>query len=207
MQHPEQISAEAAPCDVLVIGGGPAGSCAATLLAQQGWRVVMLEKAVHPRFHIGESLLPLNIPILERMGVLEKVREVGMLKLGADFPADDGSFNVFDFSRTLRDTPKFAFQVKREEFDHVLFQHARDCGVDARDGLGVDAVDFDDDGQITVHAGDQRWRPRYLLDASGRDTFLGAKLKIKRKNAQHASAAALRLDVAVGYRPRPFGSY
>ena len=200
MQHSEQISAEAAPCDVLVIGGGPAGSCAATLLAQQGWRVVMLEKAVHPRFHIGESLLPLNMPILERMGVLEKVREVGMLKLGADFPADDGSFNVFDFSRTLRDTPKFAFQVKREEFDHVLFQHARDCGVDARDGLGVDAVDFDDDGQITVHAGDQRWRPRYLLDASGRDTFLGAKLKLKRKNAQHASAAVFSHFRGVAHR-------
>ena len=189
MQHPEQKTATPEPCDVLVIGGGPAGSCAATLLAQQGWGVVMLEKCVHPRFHIGESLLPLNMPILERMGVLEKVREVGLLKLGADFPADDGSFNVFDFSRTLRDTPTFAFQVKREEFDHVLFEHARESGVDARDGLGVDRVEFADDGQITVHAGDRTWQPRYLLDASGRDTFLGNKLKLKQKNTQHASAA------------------
>lgn len=189
MQHPEQKTATPEACDVLVIGGGPAGSCAATLLAQQGWGVVMLEKCVHPRFHIGESLLPLNMPILERMGVLEKVREVGLLKLGADFPADDGSFNVFDFSRTLRDTPTFAFQVKREEFDHVLFEHARDSGVDARDGVGVDRVEFADDGQITVHAGDRTWQPRYLLDASGRDTFLGNKLKLKQKNTQHASAA------------------
>ena len=105
MQHPEQKNTSPQPCDALVIGGGPAGSCAATLLAQKGWRVVMLEKAVHPRFHIGESLLPLNMPILERLGVLEKVREVGFLKLGADFPADDGSFNVFDFGRTLRESP------------------------------------------------------------------------------------------------------
>lgn len=189
MQHPEQNNASSAPCDVLVIGGGPAGSCAATCLAKQGWQVVMLEKAVHPRFHIGESLLPLNMPILERMGVLEKVRAVGLLKLGADFPADDGSFNIFDFGRTLRQSPAYAFQVKREEFDHVLFEHARECGVDARDGLGVDRVEFADDGQITVHAGEHRWQPRYLLDASGRDTFLGGKLKLKQRNSRHASAA------------------
>lgn len=176
--------------DVLVIGGGPAGSCAATILAQKGWRVVMLEKDRHPRFHIGESLLPMNMPILERIGALEKARTVGLLKLGADFPATDGKFNVFDFSKTLNpDTPNFAFQVKREEFDQMLFEHAREQGVDARDGTRVERVEFDDNGAITVHAAGQRWRPRYLLDASGRDTFLGNKLKLKRKNPRHASAA------------------
>lgn len=176
-------------CDVLVIGGGPAGSCAATLLAHQGWRVVMLEKDRHPRFHIGESLLPLNMPILERMGVLEKVRAIGLLKLGADFPADDGSFNVFDFRKTLRAAPDYAFQVKREEFDEVLFAHARESGVDARDGVRVERIEFAGD-DIHVHAADgSHWQPRYLLDASGRDAFLGGKLKLKRKNARHASAA------------------
>ncbi|PJK08026.1 hydroxylase [Lysobacteraceae bacterium NML120232] len=176
--------------DVLVIGGGPAGSCAATVLAQKGWRVVMLEKDRHPRFHIGESLLPMNMPILERIGALEKARAVGLLKLGADFPAIDGTFNVFDFGKTLNPgTPDFAFQVKREEFDQMLFEHAREQGVDARDGIRVERVEFDADDAITVHAAGQRWRPRYLLDASGRDTFLGNKLKLKRKNPRHASAA------------------
>ena len=56
-------------CDVAVIGGGPAGSTAAALLARQGYRVIALEKAHHPRFHIGESLLPMNLPLFERLGV------------------------------------------------------------------------------------------------------------------------------------------
>lgn len=185
---PVQPDAALTP-DVLVIGGGPAGSCAATLLAKKGWRVALLEKDHHPRFHIGESLLPMNMPILEEMGVLESVRAIGVLKLGADFPGDNGSYNRFDFSRTLRGCPDFAFQVKREEFDRVLFEHARMHGVDAREGVKADAVRFDADGGIHVQAGGQTWRPRYLLDASGRDTFLGGKLGIKRKNPRHASAA------------------
>src|SRR5690606_21681377 len=68
--------------DVLVIGGGPAGTTAATFLARRGWKVTLLEKDVHPRFHIGESLLPMNLPILERLGVLEQVRQIGVYKPG-----------------------------------------------------------------------------------------------------------------------------
>ncbi len=185
---PPEARAAATP-DVLVIGGGPAGSCAATLLAAKGWQVTLLEKDRHPRFHIGESLLPMNMPILTEMGVLEKVRAIGVLKLGADFPGENGHYNRFDFSRTLRACPDFAFQVKREEFDQVLFEHARECGVDAREGVKASAVRFGADGSIEVEAGGQRLRPRYLLDASGRDTFLGAKLGLKRKNPRHASAA------------------
>src|SRR5256886_7727824 len=76
-------------CDVAVIGGGRAGSTAAALLARRGYRVMALEKAHHPRFHIGESLLPMNLPIFERLGVLEKVRALGVYKRGADFEADN----------------------------------------------------------------------------------------------------------------------
>ena len=168
--------------DVLVVGGGPAGSTASTFLARKGWKVLLLEKQAHPRFHIGESLLPMGTPILERLGVLERVREIGVLKLGADFPVDDGRYNVFRFDRTLRPGANYAFQVKREEFDQVLFEHARANGVDARERVTVDRVEFGADGRPRVaHARDEQGRAleihaRFVLDASGRDTLLGVDL-------------------------------
>ncbi|HVI57815.1 MAG TPA: NAD(P)/FAD-dependent oxidoreductase [Luteimonas sp.] len=181
--------------DVLVIGGGPSGSTIATLLAREGWQVTQLEKERHPRFHIGESLLPMNMPILQRLGVFDQVAAIGMLKLGADFPRDEGGYNTFDFARALDAKFPHAFHVKREEFDRVLFEHARASGVDAREQVKVERVDFGADGRPgLVHAVDAggeplAFRPRYLVDASGRDAFLGGKLKLKRRNPRHQSAA------------------
>lgn len=194
--------------DVLIVGGGPAGSTAATVLARRGWRVLMLEKARHPRFHIGESLLPMNLPILERLGVLDAVEAIGVRKNGADFPRPaDGRTLLFAFSRALRDSPDHAFQVRRDEFDRLLFDHARGTGADCRDGVTVERIDFAADGRPALahaRADDGRTfavRPRYLLDASGRDTFLGGRLKLKRKNPKHQSAAIFSHFEGVERRP------
>jgi flavin-dependent dehydrogenase len=182
-------------CDILVIGGGPGGSTAATLLARRGWKVVLLEKAHHPRFHIGESLLPMNLPVFERLGVLDKVRALGVFKPGADFEADNArGYNTYAFARALGSSPPHAFQVWRQDFDRMLFEHARANGVDAREGAEVMDVDQRDSRRTTVAVKTDTGetctvQARYVIDASGRDALLATRRKLKRRNPQHQSAA------------------
>jgi flavin-dependent dehydrogenase len=184
-------------CDyeVLVIGGGPAGSTAATLLSRLGRKVILLEKAHHPRFHIGESLLPMNLPLFERLGVLDKVRAMGIFKPGADFEADnERGYNSFAFKRAIGNSPPHAYQVWRQDFDKMLFDHARATGAEAREGhevVSVQQINFRR-SEVEVHAEDghsYRITTQYVVDATGRDTFLSSKKRLRRKNNEHQSAA------------------
>jgi flavin-dependent dehydrogenase len=182
-------------CEVLVMGGGPAGSTAATLLARMGRKVILLEKARHPRFHIGESLLPMNLPLFERLGVLEKVAAMGVFKPGADFEADnERGYNTFAFKRAIGNSPPHAYQVWRQDFDKMLFDHAHATGADAREGHEVVAVEQVDSrrSDIEVRTDDgrsYRITAQYVVDATGRDTFLSSKKRLRRKNDEHQSAA------------------
>jgi flavin-dependent dehydrogenase len=182
-------------CDVAVIGGGPAGSTAATLLARRGYTVIALEKAHHPRFHIGESLLPMNLPVFERLGVLDKVRALGVFKAGADFEADnERGYNTYAFARAIGNSPPHAFQVWRQDFDKMLYDHARESGADAREGHEVLTVEQRGprESRLKVRTEDGRLyeiQARYVVDASGRDALLSAKKRLRRKNHQHQSAA------------------
>jgi len=182
--------------DVLVIGGGPGGTTFATLMKKKGRDVVLLEKEHHPRFHVGESLLPMNLPILERLNVLEKVAAIGVPKLGADFTiCNSGSDEkTFHFKDALGESPPQAYEVRRSEFDNILFRNCVEAGVNAIEGIEVVQTRLLDDGSHQVEAIDEQgqrhsWKARFLVDASGRDTFLASKNGWKKRHPKHASAA------------------
>lgn len=182
-------------CDVLVIGGGPAGSSIAALLAERGRRVVLAEKDRHPRFHIGESLLPLNLPLFERLGVREQVERISMLKYGVEFVSPyHGKTVSYEFSRAWNKDLPYSYQVRRSEFDHILLKNAAAKGADIVEGVRVTGAAFAADGSVEVEASDEegrarRWRADFLVDASGRDTFMAKQLGTKRRNRRHDSAA------------------
>ncbi len=183
-------------CDVLIIGGGPAGSTAAALLAERGYAVTLLEKEHHPRFHIGESLIPANLPLFEKLGVADEINAIGMEKWGAEFvsPWHDNK-QVYEFAGAMDKSMPMAYQVRRSEFDEILIRNASRKGARVVEGCQVKDVVFSadntsaeikachDDGSIEIVTA------RFILDASGRDTFLGNHFKAKQRNKKHNSAA------------------
>ena len=140
---PESPATRASDCDVLVIGGGPAGSTAAALLGERGYRVTLLEKARHPRFHIGESLLPANLPLLDNLGVADAVKAIGMEKWGAEFvsPWHDHK-QLFEFADAMDKSMPMAYQVRRSEFDEILIRNASRKNARVVEGCQVQDVNF-----------------------------------------------------------------
>lgn len=193
-------------CDVLVIGGGPAGSTVSALLASRGIDTLVLEKDRHPRFHIGESLLPRNMDLLRRLGLEEEIRRIGVLKRGADFtcPGDDRHV-VYDFSEALAPDEPTAFQVRRAEYDEILIRNAERSGARVFEETRMTAFELGEAGVSATARGpegtDYEIDAAYLIDASGRDSVLSRKLDLRRRDPNHASAAVFgHFD---GVRPRP----
>jgi flavin-dependent dehydrogenase len=172
--------------DALVIGGGPAGSAASALLSRLGHRVVLFEKTSHPRFHIGESLLPFTIDLMKKIGFVPALDAAGFTpKQGATFVLADGSReHAFFFGDGLVPGAKSAYQVLRSRFDQLLVEHSRQCGTEVRERHLVTEVDVESREpivQVRTSEGDTySARGRYLVDATGRDALLAHRWALKR---------------------------
>jgi flavin-dependent dehydrogenase len=168
--------------DVAIIGGGPAGSTAATLLARAGRRIIVLERENFPRFHIGESLLPFSMKAFTRMDLLEKFNQAGFLKKygGEFFSACCDKGVKFYFKDAYRSQTDHSYQVTRGDFDKLLLDHARENGAEVHEQTAVEGVDFANEHVDLSVANRGNVKARYLIDASGRNSILGNKFKIKK---------------------------
>jgi flavin-dependent dehydrogenase len=181
--------------DVLVIGGGPAGATIAALLAERGKTVTLVEKDRHPRFHIGESLLPFNVPLFDKLGVREEIERVGMPKFGVEFVSPDHEkSSLLEFADGWHKDMSYSFQVRRSVFDHILLKNAANKGAEVVEACRVTDVDFPPEGGVVASAtgeggAKRQWRARFLVDATGRDAFLATRLKLKQRNRRHETAA------------------
>ena len=174
--------------DIAVIGGGPAGSSVATLLRQQGYRVALLERERFPRPHVGESMLPGVLFALGKTGALERVEKAGFTKkYGATYIWGRGRDPwTIRFSEVPQDRT-FTFQCDREVFDKLLLDHARDEGVDVREGHQITRAHMTD-GRVSglAYTNDEgesgEVRARMCVDASGQWSVLGRQFRLREHN-------------------------
>ncbi|RMF75844.1 MAG: NAD(P)/FAD-dependent oxidoreductase [Planctomycetota bacterium] len=181
--------------DCIVIGGGPAGATAGALLAEYGHRTLILEKDRFPRHHIGESLMPATYWTFRRLGVLERLKT-------SNFPRKE---SVQFVSETGRDSAPYFFtdrdpgewsvtwQVRRDEFDALMLDNAREKGAEVRSGVAVDRVLMDAGRAVGVLAADSGARreihAQAIVDASGQSAILANQLDLRRGDAKLRNAA------------------
>lgn len=162
--------------DVIVVGGGPSGSTAANLLAKAGVSVLVLERDAFPRFHVGESLLPADLEVFERIG-LDPDAHGFLYKGGAEFLDESiGGHREFPFGVALPGTPDHAYQVERSRFDNALLELARDAGAEVRQGVRVTGVSIERE-RVRVASTEGEHVGRYVIDATGLDALMGRSAK------------------------------
>jgi FADH2-dependent halogenase len=181
--------------DVIIIGGGPAGSSAACTLRKAGRKVLVLEKEKFPRFHIGESLLPYNRPIFDELGVWSKIQAAGfMVKRGAQFWMGDGSLHTrLNFSKgSFTEFPE-SIQVERAKFDDILLRHAEELGAEVREEALVTEHRIERES-VTVKfrakdGTEHEAQAAFLMDASGLNNFTANREKLREYYPGHKKIA------------------
>ncbi len=174
--------------DAIVVGGGPAGATTATLLAQHGRQVLLLERESFPRYHIGESLMPQTWFTFERLGVLDWLNQSGSpRKHSVQFVSTSGKVSQpFYFFKTITEDWASTWQIRRSDFDKMMLENAVATGVDVRQGIAVRDVVRQGDRVVGVRAdgagGSETHRARVVVDATGRDALLAAKLGWKQRD-------------------------
>jgi len=168
--------------DVVIIGGGPAGSTAASFLAMKGQRVTLLEKEKFPREHVGESLLPFCYKTFEALGVLDELKRYFVRKPTVRFTTIDGTRSTnWCFNDVIKNESFLSFQVDRKVFDMILLDNSRRHGAQVREQTMVNDVQFDKERDVVVVTATgpdgekQTHEARFLVDASGRSTFMATK--------------------------------
>lgn len=193
-----------ADVDVAIIGGGPAGSSAASYLAKAGLKCAVLERELFPRLHVGESLVPATTRVLRDIGFLDQMDQCGFVrKLGAVWTSETSNmpymhgFEDADFDGQAdirfgeREQPgvnqRHTWHVDRGKFDLLLLQHAQKLGAAVYEGVKVNLIDFSDPELPQVKfnfAGkEMSLSAKVVVDASGRQTLLGNQLKLKKNDA------------------------
>ncbi len=172
--------------EVIVIGGGPSGATTAALVAQQGFSVRLLERDHFPRYHVGESLIPETFWVLDRLGILPKLRQSRFVKKhSVQFVTEQGRLSApFYFADHKPHESSQTWQVTRQEFDQMLLDHARETGVDVREGVRVLEVIFEGSRAVGVRtvddAGTQReMRARVIVDAAGQSCVIQDRLGLR----------------------------
>jgi flavin-dependent dehydrogenase len=181
--------------DVVIVGGGPGGATIGSLLGMKGYRALILEKDIHPRDHVGESITPSTNPIFAKIGFLEKIEDAGFVhKPGACWTAPRSPIGKFVSLRLAEFPPPgatqfYTYNVERDVFDTLLLRHAQEKGAKVLQGVKANQVLFDGDRAVGVRAEvSDGWEKdvfaRFVVDATGRRALIPTQLKMKKKDPE-----------------------
>jgi flavin-dependent dehydrogenase len=189
-QYPDSV-------DVAIIGAGPAGSAAASRLARAGRSVLVLERRRHPRFHIGESMLPHTMAVLDRLGALDKVLQQGyVVKRGAEFIFADGEYRRIAFADQGPGRYPETFQCERAHFDRLIAEHARESGATVLEDAPVHDLVVEEGRVVGLRyqaEGETRTvRAKFVIDAGGRASKITQTFNLRRPAEQIRNVAVYR---------------